>query len=110
MRYAGLQREQLPDLYPSTTLLGELLPTAADAWGLPRGIQVVLGTPDLHATAIGSGGISDFQAHLALSTSAWITCHVPFKRTDILRNIATLPAGIPARYFIGTNKRRQARV
>ncbi len=104
LRYAGLRREQLPDLYPSTALLGELLPAVAEAWGLPRGVQVVVGTPDLHATAIGSGGLRDFQAHMALSTSAWISCHVPFKRTDLLRNIATLPAGIPGRYFIANEQ------
>ncbi len=104
LRYAGLLREQLPDLYPSTTILGELLPAVVDEWEVPKGVRVVLGTPDLHATAIGSGGIVDFQAHMALSTSAWITCHVPFKRTDLLRNIATLPAGIPGRYFIANEQ------
>ncbi|MDW8106185.1 MAG: FGGY-family carbohydrate kinase [Armatimonadota bacterium] len=104
LRLAGLQREQLPDLYPSTAVLGELLPAVAEAWGLPRGVQVVVGTPDLQATAIGSGGLSDFQAHMALSTSAWISCHVPFKRTDIFHNIATLPAGIPGRYFIANEQ------
>jgi xylulokinase len=104
LRYAGLRREQFPDLYPSTAVLGTVLPTVADEWGLPRGVQVIAGTPDLHATAIGSGGLGDFQAHLALSTSAWISCHVPFKRTDIWRNIATLPAGIPGRYFIANEQ------
>ncbi|MCX7993656.1 MAG: FGGY-family carbohydrate kinase [Fimbriimonadales bacterium] len=102
--YAGLRREQFPDLYPSTAVLGEILPDVADAWGLPHSVQVVNGTPDLHATAIGSGGVNDFQAHMALSTSAWVSCHVPFKRTDILRNIATLPAGIPGRYFIANEQ------
>jgi len=94
----------LSDLHPSTAVLGAVLPTVADEWGLPRGAQVIAGTPDLHATAIGSGGLGDFQAHLALSTSAWISCHVPFKRTDIWRNLATLPAGIPGRYFIANEQ------
>jgi len=104
LRYAGLRREQFPDLYPSTAILGAVLPTVADEWGLPRETQVVAGTPDLHATAIGSGGLDDFQAHMTLSTSAWISCHVPFKRTDIFRNLATLPAGIPGRYFIANEQ------
>ncbi|MCX7926181.1 MAG: FGGY-family carbohydrate kinase [Fimbriimonadales bacterium] len=104
LRYAGLRREQFPDLHPSTAIVGALLPAVADEWGLPRDVQVVNGTPDLHATAIGSGGLSDFQAHIALSTSAWISCHVPFKRTAMLHNIATLPAGIPGRYFIANEQ------
>ncbi len=81
-------------------MLGGLAPAVAREWGLPEGIPVVAGTPDLHASAIGSGSVRDFEAHMALSTSAWISCHVPFKRTDIFHNLATLPAGIPERYFI----------
>lgn len=100
LRWAGIPREKLPPLVPSTTVLGGLVPAVAQEWGLPEGVPVVAGTPDLHASAIGSGGVRDFEAHMALSTSAWISCHVPFKRTDIFHNLATLPAGIPERYFI----------
>ena len=35
-----------------------------------------------------------------MGTSSWLTCHVPFKKTDLLRNIASLPAAIGGRYFI----------
>jgi xylulokinase len=61
---------------------------------------VVTGTPDLQSAAIGSGATRDFQAHLYVGTSSWLTCHVPFKRTDMLRNIASLPSAIPGRYFV----------
>jgi len=100
LRWAGIPREKLPKLHPSTTIVGYLLPSVACEWDLPAEIPVIGGTPDLHSSAIGSGGVRDFEAHMALSTSAWISCHVPFKRTDILHNLATLPAGIPERYFI----------
>ena len=58
------------------------------------------GTPDLQSAAIGSGATRDFQAHLYVGTSSWLTCHVPFKKTDMLRNIASLPSAIPGRYFV----------
>ncbi|WP_279749902.1 hypothetical protein, partial [Staphylococcus aureus] len=37
-----------------------------------------------------------------IGTSAWLSCHVPFKRTDVLRNVASLPASVPDRYWVAT--------
>ena len=47
--------------------------------------------PDLHAAAIGSAATSLYQTHLALSTTSWISCPVPTKRTDVNHNIAAVP-------------------
>src|SRR4051812_28159692 len=43
----GVDRAQFPDLVPATSVLGPLLPAIADALGVPAGIPVVGGTPDL---------------------------------------------------------------
>jgi xylulokinase len=63
---------------------------------------VVTGTGDTTAAAIGAGAVRDYQAHLYIGTSAWLSCHVPFKRTDVRRNIASLPAVVPDRYWVAT--------
>jgi xylulokinase len=97
---AGLDADKLPELIAATDIVGPLLPGPAAALGVRPGIPVVAGAPDLHSAAIGSGATRDFQAHLYVGTSSWITCHVPFKKTDILRNIASLPSPIPGRYFV----------
>jgi xylulokinase len=97
---AGIGRQKLPDLVAAKDVVGPLLAGPAAALGVRAGIPVVAGTPDLHSAAIGSGATRDFQAHLYVGTSAWLTCHVPFKKTDILRNIASLPSAIPGRYFV----------
>ncbi|HXP18102.1 MAG TPA: FGGY-family carbohydrate kinase [Streptosporangiaceae bacterium] len=100
LRLAGLDRSQLPELKAATDILGPLLPGPAAALGVPAGVPVVVGTPDIQSAAIGSGATRDFQAHLYVGTSSWLTCHVPFKKTDLLRNMASLPSAIPGRYFI----------
>ena len=100
LRLAGLQRSQLPDLIAATDIVGSLLPGPAAALGVPAGIPVVAGTPDIQSAAIGSGATRDFQAHLYVGTSSWLTCHVPFKKTDLRRNMASLPSAIPNRYFV----------
>jgi xylulokinase len=35
-----------------------------------------------------------------LGTSAWLGCHVPFKKSDVLHNMAALPSAIPGRYLL----------
>jgi xylulokinase len=100
LRLAGLDRAQLPELLPATGILSPLAAGPAAALGVPAGIPVVVGSPDIHAAAIGAGATRDFQAHLYVGTSSWLTCHVPFKRTDLRHNMASLPAPLPGRYFV----------
>ena len=55
---------------------------------------------DVHSAAVGSGAVADFDGHLYIGTSSWISCHVPFKKTDALRNVASIPAALPGRYLV----------
>jgi len=100
LRMAGLERAKLPDLVPSATIMGHLRPEAADELCLPVGLPVATGTGDVHSAAIGSGAVTDFAAHLYIGTSSWISCHVPFKKTDPLRNVASIPAALPGKYLV----------
>jgi xylulokinase len=104
LRMAGLDRATLPDLKQAVDILGPLLPAAAEELGLPPDLPVVMGTPDLHSAAIGSGAVRDYEAHLYIGTSSWLTCHVPFKKTDLLHNMASIPSAIPGRYFIANEQ------
>jgi xylulokinase len=97
---AGLERAKLPELVPTGAVLGGLSAGAADEIGLLPGTPVVAGTGDLHSAAVGSGAVGDFDAHLYIGTSSWISCHVPFKKTDALTNVASIPSGLPGRYVV----------
>lgn len=97
---AGLDRAKLPDLVPPATVAGTLTDGAAKELGLAPGIPVVTGTGDLHSAAVGSGALADFDGHLYIGTSSWISCHVPFKKTDPLRNVASIPSALPGRYLV----------
>ena len=100
LRMSGLDRAKLPDLVPSATVMGTLRPEAAEELGLPAGVPVATGTGDVHSAAVGSGAVADFDGHLYIGTSSWISCHVPFKKTDVVRNVASIPAAIPGRYMV----------
>lgn len=104
LRAVGVERDKLPDLVQSVDVIGSLRPEAAEELGIPATAQVVGGTPDVQSAAVGSGAVRDFAGHLYVGTSAWITCHVPYKKTDIFRNMASLPSAIPGRYFIANEQ------
>ncbi len=91
LRLLGLDRRVLPPLIPSGGVIGPVLPEVAADLGLPAGVSVVTGLPDVHTAYVGSGAIDDFQAHVTISTTSWISCAVPFKKTDALHSIATIP-------------------
>lgn len=104
IRMVGLDADKLPQLFKSTDLLGPVNPEIAQKLGLSPLTQVIVGSPDLHASAVGSGGVQDFVAHLSIGTSSWLTCHVPFKKTDVKNNLATLPSALPGRYFVANEQ------
>jgi len=97
---AGLDRTRLPELVPTGSVVGGLHPATATELGLLAGTPVVAGMADLHSAAVGSGAVGDFEGHLYIGTSSWISCHVPFKKTDALTNIASIPSGLPGRYLV----------
>lgn len=100
LRMTGLERDKLPDLARAVDVLGPLTPEAASDLGLAPETKVVMGTPDVQSAAIGSGAVEDFAGHIYIGTSSWLTCHVPFKKTDLLHNMASLPSALPDRYFV----------
>lgn len=109
LRRAGIDPARLPPLRPAGTIVGPMLDAVADELGVPRGLPVVGGLPDLHSAACGAGAMGDFQAHLAISTTSWIGLPVPFKRTDVLRSIATVPGVGSARYLVANNQETAGR-
>jgi xylulokinase len=81
----------LPELVPTGSVQGPLLPEAARALGLKPGVPVACGLPDAHAAVVGSGSVEPYETHVAVSTTAWLSARVPFKRTDVLHQIGTMP-------------------
>jgi xylulokinase len=96
-------RARLPELVPTGSVLGPLLPEVAAAIGVVPGAPVVCGVPDLHAAVVGSGAVAPYETHIAISTTAWIGARVPFKRTDVLHSIATVPGLDPAFPLVANN-------
>lgn len=72
LELAGVPREFLPDIRPSTDFAGELTSEAAIALGLRPGLPVVTGAADAAAAALGSGVTSESDLLITLSTGSQV--------------------------------------
>lgn len=97
---AGLPRDKLPDLVPNKEFIGTVLPAVAQELGLPPSARVIAGTNDTNASAIGSGAVDDYDGVIYIGTSLVLTCHVPYKKTDIFHAMTTMPSPLMNRYLL----------
>ena len=104
IRRLGIDGTKLPPLMPTGSVVGTVTDHAALETGLLAGTPVVTGLPDLHSATIGSGAVGDFEPHLAISTTSWLSCPVTKKKTDISHSIATVPGVTPDRYLVVDNQ------
>jgi xylulokinase len=107
VRLARRSRERLPELLPTGSQQGGLLAVVANEIGapdvLPAGTPVVCGAPDLHTAAIGAGAVADYAGHIAISSTAWVSAPVPFKKTDNTHQMASVPGVRAGSYLIANN-------
>jgi xylulokinase len=96
----GIDRAKLPDVVPCAKVIGKLRREVAEALGLASEVKVVAGAIDNTAAAIGAGAVEDYLPHLYIGTSSWIAAHVPYKKTDIVSNMASIPCAVPGRYLL----------
>jgi xylulokinase len=105
VRRSGVDGDKLPPLVPTGGIIGAVRDDVAADLGLPAGVQVVAGVPDLHAAAIGSGALGEGEAHMALSSTSWISLPLPRKKTDVMHGMASIPGlpGVGGGYLLANN-------
>ncbi len=84
--------------------IGPVLPEVAADLGIPASAVAVTGLPDLHSAAVGAGAIELGQPHASIGTTAWISAPVPRKKTDVLRQQASVPGLDNASYLLANNQ------
>jgi xylulokinase len=72
IRAAELDSNKLPDIKPSTEVVGEVQKTIADEVGLAAGTPVVIGGGDGCCAATGAGVIKERRAYNYIGSSSWI--------------------------------------
>lgn len=100
VRDCGIEADKLPEIVPCTAVVGPLKTEVATKLGLGSEVKVVAGAIDNTAAAIGSGAVEDYATHLYIGTSSWLAAHVPFKKTDVLASLASVPCAVNGRYLL----------
>lgn len=68
---AGIEKDKLPELFPSTDVSASLSKEAASLLGLTAGIPVSIGGGDGPCSTHGSGVYSENGAYITVGSSAW---------------------------------------
>jgi len=103
VRLAAVDPARLPPLVRNGSVVGTVSASLRKRLGLPADLPVVNALPDLHTAALGSGTTGLYEPHLSISTSGWVGCHTPGKRTSIRRQMATVPSALPGKYILVNN-------
>lgn len=105
----GLDADKLAPLRPIGSVIDTVRPDVARELGIGTEVVVLTGLPDLQAAALGAGATSLYATHLALSTTSWISCPVPAKKTDVRHSIAAVPGLTNDSYLVANNQETGAK-
>jgi len=72
LRASGLPDSLLPEIVPSTRILGTLTKEAARALGLPESVKVACGGVDNSCMALGARNTAEGRVYTSLGSSCWI--------------------------------------
>lgn len=64
----GMRRDQIAEPVVSGTVIGRVTAAAAEEFGLPQGIPVVMGPADKQSELLGAGAVKHGQAYITLGT------------------------------------------
>ncbi len=96
---AGIDRALLPEVVPSTTVVGGMRRDAARALGLPEGTPVVLGGGDGPTAALGTGIVEpEDGAYAYLGTSSWVSMSATRPLHDPQMRTMTFTHVVPGHY------------
>jgi xylulokinase len=107
VRLSGVNAVKLPPLRQTGSLIGQVRKEVATDLGIPIGTPVVSPIPDVHSSAIGAGAALECQAHIAISTTSWISCPVSKRRANLRDQIVSVP-GLSAGSYILVNNQDNA--
>jgi xylulokinase len=100
LRLARRDGTRLPQLARTGAVLGPITRQAAAELGLATDTPVVAPISDLHSAYLGSGALSEGEAHLVLSSTSWLGLATRTERSDGLRGINTVPGVGPGHLLV----------
>ncbi len=95
---AGLDADKLPEVVPSTSVLGELTREAAGVLGLRPGIPVIAGSADGIAATVGIGSVAPGRPYACVGSSSWVAVSTTEPVYDEKQRTITFAHAVPGLY------------
>lgn len=95
---AGLDMNKLPEIVPSTTVVGKVTAAAAAQTGLPQGTAVVAGAGDGLCAGVGAGSVTKGRAYNYLGTTSWVATTTESPLIDPQMRVFTFAHAVPGLY------------
>ncbi|MBW3624693.1 MAG: hypothetical protein KY468_14915, partial [Armatimonadetes bacterium] len=101
LQAAEIERDRLPDIYPSGTAVGEIGKSVAADLGLPEGVKLVTGAHDQPSGALGAGIT---RPGIAMDATGTVECICPAFAEPVLtpemreNNYCCYPHAVPGLY------------
>jgi sugar (pentulose or hexulose) kinase len=92
-----IQPQQLPELVPAGTVIGQVSPEAAAQSGLPVGLPVIAGAADKACEVLGAGCLAPDVACLSFGTAATVNTNSP-RYLEATRFVPPYPSAVPGHF------------
>lgn len=99
LRTAGISRDKMPEILPSTAVTGTVSREAAALTGLLAGTPVVAGGGDGCCATVGTGCVSDGMLYGCLGTSGWLSASRERPIMDPEMRVFNLVHVVPGQYI-----------
>ena len=95
---SGIDMKKLPEIVPSTCMVGTVGKKAAELCGLSEKTKVIMGAGDGVAANVGAGSVKSGTAYLCMGTSAWVASTETEPLFDEKRRSVTWAHAVPGLY------------
>lgn len=100
---SGVDPEKLAAVYPSTHVVGTLLPEVAEKLGLSEKTLVCAGGVDNACMALGAACIGDGEAYTSLGSSSWIAVSSSSPVVNVKKRPYVFAHCVPGQYVSATS-------
>lgn len=95
---ANVPKYLLPEVLPSTAVVGGVSAEAARSTGLPKGVPVVIGAGDGACATVGAGAVEVGDSYTYIGGTAWTSCLRERFTPDVHMRLTTLMSAQQGRW------------
>lgn len=97
---SGVDPDRLPELVAGDAVVGEVLGSLAEVWGIPASATVAAAMNDSHAGAFATGAYRGGAGGLMVGTTAVLLDNLDHTAADLSHEIVAMPSPVPDTWLV----------